>query len=97
MLGKTRISRYAIGNFSKKDFSKIIKESEKFEKLPSEKKGPKHEPTVSYFYLAMQLAKCMMRSMNLNWHNHGGYMEMTDPSLNVNFTDEDESKRIMVH
>ena len=39
----------------------------------------------------------MMRSNNLNWHDHNGYMEMTAPSLNVNATDEDESKRIIVH
>ena len=38
-------ARYAIGNFSKKDPSNIIRE---FEKLPYEsyeKKTPKHEPT----------------------------------------------------
>ena len=39
----------------------------------------------------------MMISDNLNWHDHGGYTEMTDPSLNVNVTDEDESKRIIMH
>ena len=38
----------------------------------------------------------MMRSDNLNWHDHDGYTEMTAPSLNVNATDEDESKRIIV-
>ena len=39
----------------------------------------------------------MMRSDNLNWYNRGGYTEMTAPSLNVNVTDEDESKEIIVH
>ena len=39
----------------------------------------------------------MMRSDKLNWHDNGGYMEMTAPSSNVNFTDEDESKEIIVH
>ena len=39
----------------------------------------------------------MMRSNTLNWHNYGVYEEMTDPSLNVYSTDEDESKRIIVH
>ena len=39
----------------------------------------------------------MMISNNLNWHDHGGYTEMTAPSLNVNATDEYESKRIIVH
>ena len=90
-------SRYAIGNVSKKELSKIIKEFEKIDKIPYEKKGPKHEPTDSYYHLARQLAKCMMRSDNLNWYDHGGYTEMTAPYLNVNVTDEDESKRIIVH
>ena len=39
----------------------------------------------------------MMRYNKLNWHNHGGYTEITAPSLNVNAADEDESKRIIVH
>ena len=37
--------RYAIRNVSEKNLSKIIKEFEKIEKLPYEKKGPKNEPT----------------------------------------------------
>ena len=44
---KYKKARYAIINFSKKDLSKIIKEFEKFEKFPYEKKRPKHEPTDS--------------------------------------------------
>ena len=88
---------YAIENVSMKDLSKIISEFEKFEKLPYEKKRPKHEPTECYFYLARQLAKCMIRSDTLNWHDYGGYTKMTAPSLNVNSTDEDESKVIIVH
>ena len=39
----------------------------------------------------------MMISNNLNWHDHGGYKEMTTPSLKVNATDKDESKRIIMH
>ena len=39
----------------------------------------------------------MMRSDKLNRHDHGGYTEMTAPSSNVNVTDEDESKEIIVH
>ena len=58
---------------------------------------PKHEPTDSYFYLARQLAKCMMISDKLNWHNHVGYTEITNQSLKVNVTDEEKSKRIIVH
>ena len=94
---KYKKSRYAIRNVSKQDFSKIIKEFEKFLKLPYEKKRPKHEPTDSYFHLARQLVKCMMKYYNLNWHDHGGYTEMTSPYLNVNVTDEEESKCIIVH
>ena len=44
--------RYAIKNVSKKELSKIIREFDKFERLTSEKKRPRHEPTGSYFYLA---------------------------------------------
>ena len=58
---------------------------------------PKHEPTHSYFHLVRQLAKCMMRSDQLNWHDHGSCAEKTAPSSNVNVTDEDESKEIIVH
>ena len=67
-LEKYKKARYAIGNVSEKDISKIVKEFEKIEKLPYEKKRLKHEPTDSYFHLARQLAKCMMRSDNLNWY-----------------------------
>ena len=38
-----------------------------------------------------------MRSDEHNWHVHGSYSEETDPSLNVNVTDDDESKEIIVH
>ena len=48
---KHKKARYAIGNFSEKDLSKIIKEFEKIGKLPYEKRIPKHEPTPSYFHL----------------------------------------------
>ena len=89
--------RYAIGNVSKKDLSKIIREFEKFEISPSEKKSPKHEPAESYFYLARHIEKCMMRSNTLNWNDYGGYTEMTAPSLNVYSTDEEKSKRNIVH
>ena len=37
-----------------------------------------------------------MRSDEHNRHVHGRYAEETDPSLNVNVTDEDESKEIIV-
>ena len=39
----------------------------------------------------------MMRSDQLNRHYHGSYAEETSPSSNVNVTDEDKSKEIIVH
>ena len=39
----------------------------------------------------------MMRADTLNWHDYGGYTEMTAPSLNVYSTDEVGSKCIIVH
>ena len=63
---KYKKAKYAIRSVSEKDISKIIMDFEKLEKLPYEKKRPKHEPTESYFHLARQLVKCMMRSDKLN-------------------------------
>ena len=65
---KYKKSRYSIVNTSNKYPSNIIEE---FERLPYEsyeKKRPKHEPTVSYFYLARQLEKCMMIAYDTNLH-----------------------------
>ena len=42
---KYKKARYAIGNVSGKDLSKIIKDFEKIGKLPYEKKMPKHDAT----------------------------------------------------
>ena len=95
-LQKYKNARYAIGNVSEKDLSKIIKESEKIGKVPYVKRIPKHEPTSSCFHLVRQLVKCMMRSDEHNRHVHGSYAEETDLPPNVNFTDEDESKEIIV-
>ena len=39
----------------------------------------------------------MMISDKLNRHDHGSYTGKTDPSSNVNVTNEDESKEIIVH
>ena len=94
---KYKKARYAIGNVSEKDLSKIIKEFEKIGKLPYEKRIPKHVPTPSYFHLVRQLDKCMIRSDQINRHDHGSYAEKTAPSSNVNVTEEDESKEIIVH
>ena len=38
-----------------------------------------------------------MRSDEHNRHVHGSYAEETAPSSNVNVTDEEESKEIIVH
>ena len=91
------MARYAIGNVSKKDLSRNIREFEIFEKSPCEKKRTKNEPTDSYFYLVIQLAKCMMRSDTLNWHDYGSYTEMNDPSSNFYSMDKGGSKSIIVH
>ena len=89
---KYKKARYVIRNVSEKYLSKIINEFEKIGKLPYEKRIPKHEPTPSYCHLVRQLAKCMMRSDELNWHVHGSYAEKTAPSSDVDVMYEDESK-----
>ena len=94
---KYKKSKYAIGNVSEKKISKIIREFEKFEKLPYEKKRPKHEPTESYFHLAREITKCMMRSDKLNWYDHGGYKEMTTLYSNVIVTNKRKSKCSIVN
>ena len=65
---KFKKARYDIGNVSKKDPSKIIRE---FEKLPYEsyeKKRPKNDPTERYFYLARQIMNYMIRADAPNLH-----------------------------
>ena len=89
---KYKKARYAIGNVSMKDLSNIIKEFEKIVKVPYVKRIPKHEPTSSYYHLVVCIAECMLRCGDYNQHVHVGYAEETDPSLDVNDTDEDESK-----
>ena len=51
-----------------KDISKNIKEFEKFPYNGYVQKSPKYEPTDSYFYLKIQLAKCIMRADEFNLH-----------------------------
>ena len=89
-VAKIKKARYAIGNFSKKDLLKIIKEFEKIGKVPYVKRIPKHEPTSRYFHLVRYIAACMMRSDEHNRHVHGSYVEETTPSSNVNVKDKDE-------
>ena len=94
---KYKKARYAIGIVSEKDISKIIKDFEKIEKIPYEKKRPEHEPTESYFHLERQLANCMIISDNLNWYHHCGYTKMTAPYSNVNVMNEGESKHSIIN
>ena len=69
-LRKHKKARYAIGNVSNKDISKIITDCEKLPHESYEKKSPKHETTDSYFYLARQLAECTMRADSLKLHGY---------------------------
>ena len=39
----------------------------------------------------------MMRYDKLSWYDHSGYKQMTAPYLNVNVTNESESKRSIVN
>ena len=80
-----------------KDLSNIIKEFEKIVKVPYVKSIPKHEPTSSYHHLVRCITECMMRSDEHNRHLHGSYAEDTAPPSNVNDTDKDKSKEIIVH
>ena len=61
------------------------------------KRIPEHEPNSSYYHLVRCIAKCMMRYDEHNRHVHSSYAEETALSLNVNVTDEDESKEIILH
>ena len=76
---KYKKARYAIGNVSKKDLLKIIKEFEKIVKVPDVKRIPKHEPTSNCFHLVRCISECMMISDEHNWHVHGSYAEETAP------------------
>ena len=77
---KYKKARYAIVNVSEKDLSKIIKEVEKFGKVPYVKRIPKRDPTSSYFHLVRCIAECMMRSDEHNRHVNGSYAEETAPA-----------------
>ena len=94
---KYKKARYDIGSVSEKNLSKIIKKFEKIEKLPYENKRPKHDYNESYFHLARDIAKCMMKSDNLIWYDHGGYTKMTALYSNVNITNESISNRTIVN
>ena len=93
---KEKKTRYSIGNVSQKEFSRIIRE---FEKLPYEsyeRKRPNHEPTDSYFYLARQLAKFIMRADALKSHVYHIRTEMNGtqqiPTSHVYYKEESKLK-----
>ena len=83
-----------------KYLSKIIREFEKLPYKSYERRRPKHEPTDSYFYLAGQLAKCMMRADDLSSHVYLVITEMYGkkqiPILHVCYIDESESEEFLV-
>ena len=61
-----------------------------------DKKRLKHEPTDSYFYVAIHITKCMMRADALNSHGYPVRTKMTDPSSHVCSTDESELREFPV-
>ena len=89
-------ARYAIVSVSKKYLSKIIREFENLLYKIYERKRPKHEPTDSYFYLARQLVKCIMRADALNSHSYPVRTEVTATknilTSHICSTDESELK-----
>ena len=65
---KKKKASYAITNVIMNNISKFIREFEKFPYKGCVRNRPKHEPIDSYFYLSIQLSKCMMRSDAFNFH-----------------------------
>ena len=74
---KYRKLRCSIRNVSMKDLSKIIRDFEKLRYKRYESIRPKHELNGSYFYLAIQPVKCMMRADALNLQIYPVRMEIT--------------------
>ena len=66
MPNKNKKARYAITNVSLKDIYKIMNEYEKFPYKGYVQKITKNKPTDSYFYLARQISKCMVRAGTFN-------------------------------
>ena len=79
---------YAIINVSNKDLPNTIREFEKLLYKSYKKEITKHEPTDSYFYLAIQLEKCMMRSDALNLYFYPVRTKMTVLSSQICFTEK---------
>ena len=70
MPNKLKKERYSIVNVSMKYLSNIIRDFEKLPYKSYERRRPKNDPTDSYFFLARQIAKCMMRADVLNLHGY---------------------------
>ena len=64
-----------------KDESKIIREFDKLPYKSYKRRTPKHDPTDSYFYLAMHLANCMMGAHVLNSHIYPVRIQITATTL----------------
>ena len=75
---KYKKARYAIGNLSKNYLSNIIREFDKLLYNSYDRRRPKHEPTESYLYIAIQIAKYMMRDDACNSENYPVRTEMTE-------------------
>ena len=60
------------------------------------KRIPKLEATSSYYHVVRCISECMLRCGEDNQHVNNGYTEETSPSSNVNDTDKDKSKEIIV-
>ena len=97
---KYKKSRYAIVNVSMKDLSKIIRGFERLTYKNYEMRRPKHDPTDSYFYLARNLAKFIMRYFVLNLGNYPVRTEMTGekhiPISYIFSTDNNKPKEFLV-
>ena len=97
---KYKKSRYAIRNFIIKELSRIIREFDKLPYKSYERRRPKHEPNYSYFCLAGQLVKCIMRADALNSHVFPVRTEMTGTKQitisHVCSTDKSESEQFLV-
>ena len=74
---KNKKARYAITYVIVKCLPNSIKEFKRFPYNGFIHKRLKHEPTDSYFYLAIQLAKGMMRADAFNYHVDPVRTEMT--------------------
>ena len=97
---KRKKARHAIGNFSKRELSKIIRKFSKLTYNSYERGRPKKEPTDSYFYLPRQLEKCMMIADVLKSHVYPVRTEITATkqilTSNVCSTDKSELKELLV-